>query len=227
MSKHDSASTSTGAMEPVSEQKHRRGSKASGGNGAPDSADQLLETMGYKAELSRNRSTFQVAFMSFVLASIPYGLATTLAYPLIGGGPVNVIWGWLAVSMIIVCVAASLGEITSVYPTAGGVYYQAFMLSPPRWRRIASWICGWLYLVGNITITLAVNFGTALFIVSCVNVFESSPGVGVMSGEAYQVFLVFLALTFLCNAISSLGNKYLPWIDVCLNLSLPSLCVKT
>lgn len=78
--------------------------------------------MGYKAELSRNRSTFQVAFMSFVLASIPYGLATTLAYPLIGGGPVNVIWGWLAVSMIIVCVAASLGEITSVYPTAGGTY---------------------------------------------------------------------------------------------------------
>lgn len=89
------------------------------------------------------------------------------------------------------------------------------MLSPPRWRRIASWICGWLYIVGNITITLAVNFGTALFIVSCVNVFESSPGVGVMSGEAYQVFLVFLGLTFLCNAVSALGNKWLPWIDVC------------
>lgn len=95
------------------------------------------------------------------------------------------------------------------------------MLSPPRWRRIASWICGWLYIVGNITITLAVNFGTALFIVSCVNVFESSPGVGVMSGEAYQVFLVFLGLTFLCNAISALGNKYLPWIDV----REPSLCL--
>jgi amino acid permease len=114
-------------MDPVAEQKPRRGSKVSVSNGPPDSADQLLETMGYKAELSRNRSTFQVAFMSFVLASIPYGLATTLAYPLIGGGPVNVIWGWLAVSMIIVCVAASLGEITSVYPTAGGTYQ---LLSP-------------------------------------------------------------------------------------------------
>jgi amino acid permease len=86
-----------------------------------DSADQLLENLGYKAELSRNRSTWQVAFMSFVLASIPYGLATTLYYPLIGGGPVNIIWGWVAVSIIIVCVAASLGEITSVYPTAGGM----------------------------------------------------------------------------------------------------------
>lgn len=95
------------------------------------------------------------------------------------------------------------------------------MLSPPRWRRIASWICGWLYIVGNITITLAVNFGTALFIVGCVNVFEKSPGVGVMSGEPYQVFLVFLGLTLLCNAVSALGNKWLPWIDVCLPSSPP------
>ena len=86
----------------------------------PHAADELLEGLGYKPELSRNRSTLQVAFMSFVLASIPYGLATTLYYPLVGGGPVNIIWGWVAVSLIIVCVASSLGEITSVYPTAGG-----------------------------------------------------------------------------------------------------------
>lgn len=85
-------------------------------------ADDLLENLGYKPELSRNRSTLQVAFMSFVLASIPYGLATTLIYPLTGGGPVDIIWGWFAVSLIIVCVAASLGEITSIYPTAGGKY---------------------------------------------------------------------------------------------------------
>lgn len=89
---------------------------------AEDDADNMLEHLGYTPELSRNRSTAQVAFMSFVLASIPYGLATTLMYPLLGGGPVNVIWGWVAVSAIILCVAASLGEITSVYPTAGGTY---------------------------------------------------------------------------------------------------------
>ncbi|TDZ17225.1 putative amino-acid permease [Colletotrichum orbiculare MAFF 240422] len=177
------------------------------------SADNVLEQLGYKPELERNRSTLQVAFMSFVLASIPYGLATTMIYPLAGGGPVDIIWGWLGVSLIIICVAASLGEITSVYPTAGGVYYQAFMLAPPEWRRVASWICGWLYVVGNITITLAVNFGTALFFVACINVFESEPGVGVLAGEPYQVFLIFLGLTLLCNAVSSLGNRWLPLLD--------------
>ncbi|TQN68374.1 putative amino-acid permease [Colletotrichum shisoi] len=177
------------------------------------SADNMLEQLGYKPELERTRSTLQVAFMSFVLASIPYGLATTMLYPLAGGGPVNIIWGWLGVSLIIICVAASLGEITSVYPTAGGVYYQAFMLATPKYRRVASWICGWLYVVGNITITLAVNFGTALFFVACINVFESEPGVGVLAGKPYQVFLIFLGITFLCNAVSSLGNKWLPLLD--------------
>jgi len=81
--------------------------------------DVWLQALGYAPELVRNRSTFQVAFMSFVLASIPYSLATTLFYPLNGGGSTCVIWGWLAVSCITMCVAASLGEITSVFPTAG------------------------------------------------------------------------------------------------------------
>lgn len=94
-------------------------------------ADDMLEGLGYKPELQRNRSTAQVAFMSFVLASIPYGLSTTLGYPLIGGGPVVVIWGWVAVSAIVVCVAASLGEITSVYPTAGGTAQLLFHLPLP------------------------------------------------------------------------------------------------
>lgn len=182
-------------------------------SGGVVSADQLLESLGYAPEMTRNRSTLQVAFMSFVLAAIPYGLSTTMYYPLAGGGPANVIWGWFAVSLIILCVAASLGEITSVYPTAGGVYYQTFMLSPPRWRRVASWICGWLYVVGNVTITLAVNFGTALFLVACIGVFETAAGESVFPGEAYQVFLIFLGITLLCNAISALGDKWLPILD--------------
>lgn len=177
-------------------------------------ADQALQALGYAPELSRNRSTFHVAFMSFVLASVPYGLATTLFYPLINGGPATIIWGWLTVSLIIICVAASLGEITSVYPTAGGVYYQTFMLSPVRWQRLAAWICGWSYVAGNIVITLAVSFGTTLFLVGCINVFEKEPGVGIFEAKTYQIYLLFVAITALCTATSALGNRHLPKLDV-------------
>ncbi|SPO07113.1 related to GABA permease [Cephalotrichum gorgonifer] len=208
MSSSPEPTKTTSAAAVDGESLRRRGTA-----GTDAQADEALAALGYKPELARSRSTLQVAFMSFVLASIPYGLATTLFYPLAGGGPVNIIWGWVLVSLIIICVAASLGEITSVYPTAGGVYYQAFMLAPTKYKRIASWICGWLYVVGNITITLAVNFGTTLFFVACINVFESEPGVPIFDAQTYQVFLIFLAITLLCNAVSALGNRWLPILD--------------
>lgn len=44
-----------------------------------DNANEMLMDLGYTPQLSRNRSTLQVAFMSFVLAAIPCGLATTLS----------------------------------------------------------------------------------------------------------------------------------------------------
>ena len=202
-----------------------------GEDGGVNSADDLLAAMGYKAELVRSRSTLQVAFMSFVLASIPYGLATTFYYPLAGGGPANIIWGWVTVSLIVICVAISLGEITSVFPTSGGVYYQTFMLAPKSYRLIISWICGWSFVVGNITITLAVNFGTTLFLAACINVFNYDNG-GVFAGEPYQIFLIFVGITLLCNAVCALANKWLPILDVrsnsnisnCSYLPLADLC---
>ncbi|KAJ5224963.1 hypothetical protein N7468_006188 [Penicillium chermesinum] len=133
---------------------------------------------------------------------------------LAAGGPADIIWGWVLVSFLILCVAISLAEITSVYPTAGGVYYQTFVLSPLWCRRVASWICGWSYVAGNITITLAVNFGNALLIIACLNVFEKSPGVGLTDDFTnWQTFLVFLAITVVTHAIPSLANKWLPMLE--------------
>jgi amino acid transporter len=181
-----------------------------------DKADRTLEDLGYTPELARNRSLWQVTFMCFILSSVPYGLSTTLYYPLAAGGPANIIWGWVLISFLILCVAISLAEITSVYPTAGGVYYQTFVLSPLWCRRVASWICGWSYVAGNITITLAVNFGTALLFIACLDVFENASGVGITDDfQAYHTFLIFLAITLLTHAISAFGNKWLPWLEVC------------
>ncbi|OGM49869.1 hypothetical protein ABOM_001454 [Aspergillus bombycis] len=177
-------------------------------------ADRSLEELGYTPELSRNRSTWNVVFMCCILSSVPYGLSTTFTYPLAGGGPANVIWGWVTVCLIVLCLAISLAEITSVYPTAGGVYYQTFAICPSWCRRITSWICGWAYTTGQVMITLSVNFSTTQFFVASLNVFEKSPGVGITDHfQAYHVFLIFLAITIVCHAIPALGNKWLPLLE--------------
>lgn len=179
-----------------------------------------VEASGYVSELHKNRSTAQVAFMTSVLSSIPMAISVSLYFSILNGGPANMLWGFIAVSLIICCQAVSLGEITSVYPTAGGVYYQTFMLSSGRWRKLTAWICGWSYVIGNVLIALSVNFSTVLFLVDSLNIFGSATGVAIYEAKTYQVFLMFLALTAFCVAVSSLGNKWLPWIDVGLALFL-------
>ncbi|KAJ6084660.1 Amino acid/polyamine transporter I [Penicillium sp. IBT 16267x] len=202
----------------IAEGESRRPSRISAKNAeegiTSTKADRTLEEFGYTPELARNRSIWQVTFMCFILSSVPYGLCTTLYYPLAAGGPANIIWGWVLVSFLILCVAISLAEITSVYPTAGGVYYQTFVLSPVWCRRVTAWICGWSYVAGNITITLAVNFGVTLLFIACLNVFEKAPGVGLTDDfQAYQTFLIFLGITLLTHAISGFGNKWLPMLE--------------
>ncbi|KAK2743381.1 hypothetical protein FQN55_007320 [Onygenales sp. PD_40] len=177
-------------------------------------ADSRLQNLGYVPELPRNRSTLQVVFMCFILASVPYGLSTTMSYTMAGGGAPNMVWGWILVSLIMLCVAASLAEITSVYPTAGGVYYQTFALSPPWCRRVTAWVCGWSYVAGNITITLAVNFVTAAFLIESLNVFTDKDGVGITSDfGAWHQYVIFLAITLVTHIIPALGNRWLTILE--------------
>lgn len=183
--------------------------KRSADIGSDYSADERLVALGYEPQLVRTRSTFHVAFMSFILASVPYGLSTTMYYSLVNGGPVTVVWGWTLVAFFTLCVAISLAEIVSVLPCAGGVYYQTFMLSPPHYRKIVSWICGWAFFVGNVTITLAVNFGTALLWIACFQLFDET-----VFAETYQTYLLFVGITLLCTAISTFGNRYLHILDM-------------
>jgi amino acid transporter len=102
------------------------------------------------------------------------------------GGPVNVVWGWVIVCFLILCVAISLAEITSVYPFLRRRTSHRSMMQRGDTTRATRRMFdsrhhlrsgSWSYVAGNITITLAVNFGTALLFVACLNIFEKSPGI--------------------------------------------------
>lgn len=159
---------------------------------------------------------------------VPCGLSTTMAIGLTDGGPVTVFWGsvnnppsvklitdselnlrWIIVSLISMCIAASLAEICSVFPTSGGVYYWAHLMSSPRYATRASWITGWLGLVGNITVTLSINFSFALLVMSAISLWDET-----FEAKAWQTLLVFWGMMLLCAAINVWGSKHLD--KVCL-----------
>jgi amino acid transporter len=53
--------------------------------------------------------------------------------------------GWLVVNFFTMFVALGMAEIVSAIPTAGGPYYWAAILAPPKHSAFASWITGWYF----------------------------------------------------------------------------------
>lgn len=184
-------------------------------------ADAALAKMGYQSELPRNLSMLSVLGMSFAIMAVPFGLSTTLYITLTDGQSVTVLYGWILVSLISLCIAASLAEICAVYPTAGGVYYWSAMLSTREWAPIASWVTGWLTLVGNWTVTLSINFSGGQLILSAITLWDED-----FVPNQWQTVLMFWAVMLICMAVNIFGAKYLDLINkICIYWTASSVII--
>jgi amino acid transporter len=122
-----------------------------------------LTALGYTPELQRNRSLFTLLFQTLAIAAIPYGEGGPLISAIYGGGQLSIFVGWIVVLILDECVALSLSELASRYPTSAGPYYWSFQIAKSN-KTVLSFITGWIWLIGNWTITLSVNFGFASLI---------------------------------------------------------------
>ncbi|KAH7112159.1 amino acid permease-like protein [Dendryphion nanum] len=185
------------------------------------SADAQLAKMGYKSELPRNLSMMSVLGLSFAIMAVPFGLSTTMAITLTDGQSVTIIWGWVLVSIISLSIAASLAEICAVYPTAGGVYYWSAMLSTRKYAPVASWVTGWLTLVGNWTVTLSINFSGGQLILSAITLWNED-----FVANQYQTILMFWAVMLVCMLVNIFGARYLDLINkVCIYWTASSVII--
>jgi amino acid transporter len=116
--------------------------------------------------------------------------------------------GWIVVLIVDECVAISLAELASRYPTSAGPYYWSFQLAAPKVRTILSFITGWTWLIGNWTITLSVNFGFASLIAATVSLYQPEFVI-----TSWQLLLIFYAICILTFFIVAFGNKLLPMVD--------------
>jgi amino acid transporter len=135
-----------------------------------------------------------------------------MAISLTDGQLVTVLWDWIFVSLISLGISDSLAEICAVYPTAGGVYYWSAMLSTPKYAPVVSWTTGWLTLVGNWTVTLAINFSGAELILSAISLWNEN-----FFATQWQTVLVFWVVLTIAFFVNVFGAKYLDLINkVCI-----------
>src|SRR5437867_12257219 len=112
-----------------------------------------LHRLGYAQQLFREMGGFSNFAISFSIISVLTGAVLLFGYGLKLAGPIINSVGWPVVSLFTLAVAASMAELASAYPTAGGLYFWAFRLGGRGW----AWVTAWLNMIGQVTITAGIN----------------------------------------------------------------------
>jgi len=119
----------------------------------------VLHGMGYAQELQRSMSKFSNFAISFSIICILSGGINSFAQSIgsVGGAGAGI--GWIVGAALSGMFALSMAQISSAFPTAGGLYHWGSILGNRFW----GWITAWLNLLGLITVLGAINIGTAYF----------------------------------------------------------------
>jgi len=98
----------------------KRSTESVGRRGSTVADDQQMVALGHKQELKRQFSPLSMLGLAFAILNSWTALAASISLALDSGGPTSVLWGLITAGICNLCLAASLAEFLSAYPTAGG-----------------------------------------------------------------------------------------------------------
>ncbi|PYH93788.1 amino acid transporter [Aspergillus ellipticus CBS 707.79] len=172
-------------------------------------ADQRdMQALGKDQVLRRNfRFISIVAFGCTLIASWEVVL-TMMSSPLVDGGTAGFIWGFVVVTVGVLLLFASLAEMASMAPTAGGQYHWVSEFAPRSCQKFLSYITGWLCATGWECAIVSIAFlaGTIIQGLAILNypdyVFENWHGT-----------LITIAITLFSVLFNTFLAKKLPLVE--------------
>jgi amino acid transporter len=167
-----------------------------------------LHRLGYAQQLFREMGGFSNFAISFSIISILTGAILLFGFGLRFAGPIVNSVLWPVVSLFVLMIAASMAELASAYPTAGGLYFWAYRLGGRQW----GWTTAWFNMIGQVTTTAGVNIGVAIYLVGAITRMLNLPAnatipfFGTIDNWYFYVFVMVL-VTIPQALINILGIK--------------------
>lgn len=167
----------------------------------------LEAALGHRQELNRHFGLFSLTSLGIVIANSWASTGGTIVAALRNGGPMALLYGLILVSTFYTLISASLAELASAMPSAGGVYYWSSVLSL-KYGKSAGFFtgylnaCAWLLSASSMSSILG-NEVVAMYTLH-------NPK---NKWQPWQVFIVFQVVNWTCCAIVCLGNRIIPMIN--------------
>jgi urea carboxylase system permease len=176
-----------------------------------DSAE--LAGFGYKQELDRSLGSFSSFAAGFSYISILTGVTALYFFGYSQAGP-GVWWTWPVVVGGQILVALCFMEMAGQYPIAGSVYQWSKQLA----TGYASWMVGWIYIVGAIVTIAAVAVDWQVVLPQITTKFQiagsaADAGLTATKGGAQNALLLGAILATITTIINMLGVKLMARIN--------------
>jgi len=170
--------------------------------------DEALAVIDVKHELKRHFSPLAMLGLAFAILNSWTALSTSISLALPSGGSTAVIWGLITAGVCNLCLAASLAEFLSAYPTAGGQYHWVAVIAWKPYVPILSWITGWINVFGWMALVATGGLLGSQLVIGIIALYDST-----YEPQRWQQFLIYLGYTFAAMLINAFGNSILPYVN--------------
>ncbi|KAA8913623.1 amino acid/polyamine transporter I [Sphaerosporella brunnea] len=175
-----------------------------------DDDERLLMRIGYKQELRREFSKWSTMSYAISILGVLGSVPATFNVPISSGGPATAVWCWFFGSCMAMCIASSVSELVSAYPTAGGMYFVTKHVVPERHVPIWSWIVGWCNFLGQTAGVSSLAYSISQMLLATASMHSQFDGDKyAFAPTATQTVLLALALLCAMGCICSLTTKSL------------------
>ena len=113
----------------------------------------------------------------------------------------------LAAGVCNLCLAISLAEFLSAYPTAGGQYHWVAVIAPRKWMALLSWITGWINVSGWIALVASGGLLASQLILGAISLWNPS-----FVSQRWHSFLIYLGYNIASFVINAFLTGALPLI---------------
>ncbi|KAK5193991.1 hypothetical protein LTR92_006331 [Exophiala xenobiotica] len=185
------------------------------------SADELeLRAQGHKGELPRQFSTLSTLAIAFLLTSAWIGYSATFPYPLLAGGGPYVFWCLIVATIACSIITAGLAELSSAFPSTGGQYHFAFMVSSEKTRASVAFVMGWLSVIAYCLFTASATIVCAQITAAIAGFWHEN-----YVATQWQIYLMYILYQALATAVVVLFPRQLPKTEIGFFLISVSGCI--
>lgn len=180
--------------------------------------EELLAEIGYKQELRRTFSTFQVFGIAYSIMGLLPSISSVTGTGY-NSGPAGFLWSWFVSCIFILSIGISMAELASAIPTSGGLYYWTFYYAPEGHRVLISFVVGLSNTVALCSAIVSIAYGNAEEILAAIYISKDGD-FDITVGKEYGVFAACVISQAICTCVSSRNVALLQSISAFANTGI-------